>query len=202
MTSDTPMFIFSKVLFWKLRTYSYVQSSVSNIIRHIDNNILTDKLQLKILRTWINIRVNSFIKNSENIVKRDNKLFVISLILKFILYLYTFFNKNHWHFDAGWHDVLIFHEMFFLTAKISPDFSNSLWFFLDMQELGDSLRDIFRTLSNIKDGTICENSQRLLAINYLPKTLHLRCLTGFWMRLSLHVRCNFRFLIMASTKLM
>ena len=58
---------FLKVLFWKLFDYSYVQSSFSAIMRHIDNSNLKYPLQLKIL--WINIRVNSFIKTWESIVK-------------------------------------------------------------------------------------------------------------------------------------
>ena len=62
---------FLKVLFWKLLDYSYVQSSFSAIMRHIDNSSLKYPLQLKIL--WINIRVNSFIKTWESIVKWKSK---------------------------------------------------------------------------------------------------------------------------------
>ena len=38
-------------------------------------------------------------------------------------------------------------------------------------------------MSNIWDETFCENRLRLKTINYFRKILHLRCLTGFWMRL-------------------
>ena len=62
---------FLKVLFWKLLDYSYIQSSFSAIMRHIDNSSLKYPLQLKIL--WINIRVNSFIKTWESIVKWKSK---------------------------------------------------------------------------------------------------------------------------------
>ena len=41
------------------------------------------------------------------------------------------------------------------------------------------ISDMFRTLSN---RAFCENSYRLLAVNYFCKTLLLRCLTDFWMR--------------------
>ena len=43
------------------------------ITRYINNNILKDTLQLKILRTWIKIRANSFIKTLVNIMKRKSK---------------------------------------------------------------------------------------------------------------------------------
>ena len=36
-------------------------------------------------------------------------------------------------------------------------------------------RGVFRKLSNIKDGAFLEYSQRLLAVDYFCKTLHLRC---------------------------
>ena len=37
-------------------------------------------------------------------------------------------------------------------------------------------RDAARTTENISDGELCNNSQRLLAVNYCRKALHLRCL--------------------------
>ena len=39
---------------------------------------------------------------------------------------------------------------------------------------------VFRTLSNIKDGAICKNSQLLLSVYYFGKRIHLICFTGFW----------------------
>ena len=44
-------------------------------------------------------------------------------------------------------------------------------------------RDLFRSLSDIEDGAFCENSQRLLAVNYFRKIFCLRCLRGFWILL-------------------
>ena len=64
---------FSKVPFWKLLDHRYVRSSFSKIMRHIDNNILKDTLPLKILRTWINVGVNCFIKTWEDIMKWKSK---------------------------------------------------------------------------------------------------------------------------------
>ena len=58
----TVIVVFSKVPFWKVLDHSYVQSSFSKITRDIDNIILKETLQLKILQTWIKIRVNTFIK--------------------------------------------------------------------------------------------------------------------------------------------
>ena len=60
-------------------------------------------------------------------------------------------------------------------------------------------RSVFRTVSTITDGASCENSQQFLSkmepfakikpVNCFWKTLHLICLTGFWMRLlsSVHI---------------
>ena len=45
----TVVVVFSKVLFWKLLDHSYVQSSFLTIMMHIDNSILKNTLQLKIL---------------------------------------------------------------------------------------------------------------------------------------------------------
>ena len=44
-------------------------------------------------------------------------------------------------------------------------------------------RDVFWNLSNIYDGAFCENSYRLSATYYLSKTLHLRWLTVFRVRI-------------------
>ena len=44
-------------------------------------------------------------------------------------------------------------------------------------------RDVFRILSNIKDGVLFENSSRLKAGDCFRKKLHFRCFTGFWIRL-------------------
>ena len=65
----TVMAVFSKVLFWKLLDHSYIQSSFSAITRHINNNVLKDTLQLRILRTWINIRANSFTNKNDQLHK-------------------------------------------------------------------------------------------------------------------------------------
>ena len=41
-------------------------------------------------------------------------------------------------------------------------------------------RGILRILPNIQDKISHKNSWQLLAVKYFGKTLHLRCLTGFW----------------------
>ena len=38
-------------------------------------------------------------------------------------------------------------------------------------------KSVFKTQSNIKDGALCENSQRLSAVNRFLRKLHLRCVT-------------------------
>ena len=69
-TSTNVMVIFSKMPSWKLLGHNCIQSSFSTISRFIDNSILKDTLQLNILRTWIEICTNLFIKAWVNIIKR------------------------------------------------------------------------------------------------------------------------------------
>ena len=73
-TFVTVMAFFSKVAFWKLLDHSYVQSSFQIIMRHIENSILKDTLQLNIFRTWINLRATSFIKPSVNMKQKSMAL--------------------------------------------------------------------------------------------------------------------------------
>ena len=47
----------------------------------------------------------------------------------------------------------------------------------------DSDQGVFRTLSDILDGAFYENSERLRSVNYFHKTLHVRGLIGFSIRL-------------------
>ena len=44
-------------------------------------------------------------------------------------------------------------------------------------------RGVFSTLPNMSDEVFCKISWRLLAVSYFCKTLHLGCLTGFWIHL-------------------
>ena len=64
-SSATVIVLFLKVPFWKLLD----QSSFSRISWHIQNSILKEILQLKILRTWIKIRANTFLKTWGNIMQ-------------------------------------------------------------------------------------------------------------------------------------
>ena len=61
-TSATVLVIFSKVPFRKFSDHNQVNVSSQQLRNNIDNSILKDILQLKILRTWIKIHANSFIK--------------------------------------------------------------------------------------------------------------------------------------------
>ena len=54
---------------WKLPGRIYIQSFFSTFTRHFSSCILKDILQLNILRTWIKIHANSFIKTCVNIMK-------------------------------------------------------------------------------------------------------------------------------------
>ena len=53
-------------------------------------------------------------------------------------------------------------------------------------------RGVCRTMSNIWDGALREKRSRIKAANYFRKTLHLRCLTGFWIRpcCTIHHSCT------------
>ena len=71
-----------EVLLSKLLKHEYVQIYWSTITRHIDNTVLIDTLQLKILQTWINIRAYFFIKTWINVMKRKSaKLYSRSSIV-------------------------------------------------------------------------------------------------------------------------
>ena len=59
-----------KVIYWPQQCSRY--NSFSAIARHICNSILKDILLLEILRAWIKIRANSFIKTWVNIVIRKS----------------------------------------------------------------------------------------------------------------------------------
>ena len=48
---------------------------------------------------------------------------------------------------------------------------------------GAKPRGIFRDLSNMKDGALCEDSERLSGVNFSWKTPRLKCLAGSWTRL-------------------
>ena len=65
----------------------------------IDNSILKDTLQLKILRAWIKIRANSFIKTWVNIIKRKSAkvLWKLSLAKKYDPTLQRTLHKSRWH---------------------------------------------------------------------------------------------------------
>ena len=69
----TVMVIFSKVTFLKLLDPSYVQSSFSLIMKHVENSIL-NTLQLNILRTWINFCAKSFIETLVNMKQKSMKV--------------------------------------------------------------------------------------------------------------------------------
>ena len=61
-----------EVLLSKLLKHEYVETYWSTITRHIDNTVLKDTLLLITLQSWINIRANSFIKTSINVMRRKS----------------------------------------------------------------------------------------------------------------------------------
>ena len=100
-TSVTAMVVFSKVpLFFQLLDYSYVQSSFSVIKRHIDCNVLKSILQLNILRTWINIRANSFNQKSTKVPRK------LSVAQKSELALWIILHQNRW--QCAYFSTLLF----------------------------------------------------------------------------------------------
>ena len=61
-----------EVLLSKVLKHENVQNYWSTITRHIDNKNLKDTLLFKILQTWVDIRVYSFIKTWLNVMKRKS----------------------------------------------------------------------------------------------------------------------------------
>ena len=103
------------VIFWKCHPENYyVRSSFSTIMRHICNSILKDNPQLKILRTWINICVNSFIKTWEKIMKRNSKKLPgkLQVAQKSESALRATLHQNRSHFTY-------FYKLLFLSSKSS-----------------------------------------------------------------------------------
>ena len=63
---------FFESIILKVNWSQLIEGSFSIIERYIDNSILKDTLQLKILRTWTKIGANSSIKTSVNIIKQKS----------------------------------------------------------------------------------------------------------------------------------
>ena len=74
--SVTVMIIISKVLFWKLLDFSYVQLSFSTTMRHIDNGIW--KIFYSWRLTWINIQANSFLGKYHEMKMGEGGMEIIS----------------------------------------------------------------------------------------------------------------------------
>ena len=94
-TSVTVIVIFSKVPFWKFLGHSYTQYSFSTSTKQIVSSILKDVLELKILRIWINIRTNLFIKIRENLDKVLKNFSNKNTKLWFLNYLKVNFCNNN-----------------------------------------------------------------------------------------------------------
>ena len=116
--SVTVMVIFLKVPFWKLLDHNYIQSSFSTIARYIDNSILKETLKLKILRTWIKIHANSFIKTWVNIKWKSIKVpWKLSVAEKYNPAPQRALHQSRWYFAYCNMRITCF---FFLTNK--PNF--------------------------------------------------------------------------------
>ena len=124
-----------------LLDYNYVQSSFSTITRYIKNSILKETLQLKILRIWIKLRANSFIKIWINIMKKKSTHMSLKLSLEnnmtphlkehrtkiddiLLIVIHFFFSQRNLVFKSG--PVLI---------DILDSFSHNLFTFLPFDYL-------------------------------------------------------------------
>ena len=104
---------------WKLELVSNISWMIASIFkapcqqlgRHINNIILKETLQLKILRTWINILANSFIKTWVNIMKWKLMKLHNSLSLDFVEH-FTRINHTTFH-------LFIFFFSFHLVFKFN-----------------------------------------------------------------------------------
>ena len=110
----TVMVVFFNTPFSELLDRSYVQSAFSITMRHIDNSILKDTLQLKILRTWIKIRSNTFIKTWVNLMKQKPTKVPgkFEVAEKFASALQRTLHQNRWYF-------IYFDTLLFLSNKPS-----------------------------------------------------------------------------------
>ena len=79
--SVTVMVIISKVLFWKLLDINYVQLYSNFFLNNYEAHWqphFKDTLQMKILRTWINIHANSFLGKYQEIIMDEHALGIIN----------------------------------------------------------------------------------------------------------------------------
>ena len=68
-----------------------------------------------------------------------------------------------------------------ICRNCSPNFLWNKW--QRTKILFSPIRDILITLWNTSHEVFCKNIQRLNTANYFCRKLHLRCFTGFWIRL-------------------
>ena len=79
------------------------------------------------------------------------------------------------------------------SARFSrtPPFTEYLWWllmyvpvpYISTSKKYSIQRRIQKPVKHLRWSYFCENGQQLSAVNYFCKNLHLRCLTGFWIRL-------------------
>ena len=80
--------------------------------------------------------------------------------------------------------ILVFATLPILTLNVFP----TTWVCFILWLMSYSFRSlrffqgIVRSPVNIEEGELCNNSKRLLAVNYCCKAGHLRCLRGSWLR--------------------
>ena len=91
--------------------------------------------------------------------------------------------RRHWR-STGVFIVNFEHiSPLFLVFFVDFEHANVSW--VSLSTILNTSRCVFRTLSNIKGGVLCENSSWLSTVNYFRKKDHLRCLTWFVVAFSL-----------------
>ena len=97
-----------------LLDHSYVQGTFSTIMRHVDNIIFQDTLQLNILWTLVKKDSNSFVKTWANMIKQKSTKVTGKLSVARISEpaLRRTLRQNRWHFTC-------FYTFLFLSIKPS-----------------------------------------------------------------------------------
>ena len=131
-TSTTVLVIFSKVPFRKFPDYNQVNIFSQHLRNNIDNSILKDILQLKILGTWIKIHANSFIKIWVNIMKQQSRRCLENHHLK--KNTNSHFKEHCTKTDDIWLIIRFFFSQTNLVfVDILDSFSHSLFTFLPFE---------------------------------------------------------------------
>ena len=133
------------------------------------NNFLWRCVKYKAKYTWQIFWNTSWILAYVDSETQDLKMYELVLFSIILIHLFS------WSFGSFF--------LFFFSRRSSITFTFDIQIDLKIKHAWKPLQKHFRTLSSIQDRGVCVNSLWLSVFNYFRKTLHLRFLARFWIRL-------------------